>query len=279
MDLDPNNTMPRDSDGFIVLKHNYSDLWKKVNYRTTRTAVLDRVYEYDIRSANTSSMRASGKIDESLLDTLDSMKKQAREEAVGKMIRKDRKIWKIISNQIRHAREQLFRENLIQDDEVLAIKNDAVFIIGRKLKYTTFGPMEFRLKHQYSLYLLISKVEFYYDKRTRSIDIKGVKDEVVNEPDHQEGMMKFFDQVFYYLAMDRRDDLRKYLIKFTHDYKAKKLLHQYYREFNGENVYRTIMELAGFEYNLIEITDHDLDIINPVYNYLRFVLPILRQYL
>ena len=45
MDLDPNNTMPRDNDGFIVLKHNYSDLWKKVNYRTTRTAVLDRVYE------------------------------------------------------------------------------------------------------------------------------------------------------------------------------------------------------------------------------------------
>ena len=25
--------------------------------------------------------------------------------------------------------------------------------------------------------------------------------------------------------------------------------------------------------------DHDLDIINPVYNYLRFILPILRQYL
>ena len=111
--------------------------------------MLDRVYEYDIRSANTSSMRASGKIDESLLDTLDSMKKQAREEAVGKMIRKDRKIWKIISNQIRHAREQLFRENLIQDDEVLAIKNDAVFIIGRKLRYTTFDPMEFSLKHKY----------------------------------------------------------------------------------------------------------------------------------
>lgn len=279
MDLDPMNDQPRDQDGFIVLKRTYSDLWQKGHYLTSRTKVMDRIYEYDIRSANTSSMRSSGKFSSELMDMLESMPRDLREKTVGKMIQKDKKVWKIISTWIKRAREQLFRANGIQDADVLAIKNDAVFIIGRKLKYTKFGFMEFRLKGQYSMYQFISKIEFYYDGRRGTVDLKGVNDKILEHPDHQDGMLKFFVKVFRYVSRDQIDELREYLLQFAHDYKAKKLPHQYYRELNKDNLYRTDMEIAGFVYNLDSATDQDLDIINPVYNYKRFILPILQLYL
>lgn len=270
-----------DKEGFVTLKRKYSELYKKTNYLSERPIIIDRIYEYDIRSANTSALRASGKIDESILTMLEGLNKQAREETVGKMIRKDKSktIWPLIAKGIRGAREQLFRYNQLQDDDILSIKNDAVFVIGRKLKYTKFGPFEFRAKHQYSAYMLIEKVEIYYDQRNKSLTIKGVRDEVVEHPDHQNGMVQFLLKVFKYLVMDQRDALREYLIDFVHDYKAMKLPYQYYRELNGNNIYRTKIELSGFEYNLSEIGQVDLDIINPVYNYTKFILPIIRQFM
>lgn len=279
MDLDPLSTQPRDPEGFIVLQHTCSGLWKKTNYRTSRTKVLDRIYEYDIRSANTSAMRASKKFDRRLLDMLESMPRNLREVTVGNMISKDRKIYKIIATGIRSGREKLFRLNCLQDDEILSIKNDAVFVIGRKLKHTKFGPIEFKLKGQYSMYQLIEKIEYYYDGRAKTVTLKGVNDKIVQHPDHQEGMMVFLNTVFRYVSRDQIDELREYLIQFVHDYKAKRLPHQYYRELNSANLYRTDMDIAGFVYNLDTATDRDLDIINPVYNYKRFILPILQQYL
>lgn len=271
----------RDKDGFIELQRKYSELYKKANYLTDRTVVIDRIYEYDIRSANISAMKASGKFDDKILAMLENLNKQAREEAVGKMIRRDKDhiIWPTIAKGIRNAKEQLFRYNGLEDENILSIKNDAVFVIGRKLKYTTFGPLEFRPKNQYAGYMQIEKVEMYYDKRHRRIDFKGIRDEVVNHPDHQSGMVQFLLQVFQYLSMDQENELRQFLIQFTHDYKAMKLPKQYYREFSGNNEYHTKIELSGFEYNLTEIGQNDLDIINPVYNYTKFILPIIRQFM
>ena len=276
--------MLRDQSGFITLKRKYSELYKKVSYTADVDYVVNRIYEYDIRSANTSALRESGIIDESILSMLEGLDKQTREETIGKMIRREKMkkndtIYKAISTGIAKAKEKLFRYNNIQNKEVLAIKNDAVFIIGSKLKYTKFGAFEFCPKHQYAAYMNLDKIEFYYDKKNKSITVKGVRDDVVEDPDHQKGMIQFFLKVFKYLCMDQRDDLREYLIKFVRKYKAKELPYYYYKEFNGDNIYRTIIELAGFEYNLVQIGEDDLDIINPIYNYTRYILPIVRMFM
>ena len=276
--------MLRDQSGFVTLKRKYSELYKKVSYTADVDYVVNRIYEYDIRSANTSALRESGIIDESILSMLEGLDKQTREETIGKMIRREKMkkndtIYKAISTGIAKAKEKLFRYNNIQNKEVLAIKNDAVFIIGSKLKYTKFGAFEFRPKHQYATYMNLDKIEFYYDKKNKSITVKGVRDDVVEDPDHQKGMIQFFLKVFKYLCMDQRDDLREYLIKFVRKYKAKELPYYYYKEFNGDNIYRTIIELAGFEYNLVQIGEDDLDIINPIYNYTRYILPIVRMFM
>ena len=82
--------MIRNSEGFIELKRTYSELYKKVNYTADVQYVVDHIYEYDIRSANTSALRASKLIDPKILTMLEGLNKQAREETIGKMIRREK---------------------------------------------------------------------------------------------------------------------------------------------------------------------------------------------
>lgn len=269
----------RDANGFIRLKRSYSDLYKKVNYRAKTPRVINKIYEYDIRAANLTMLELSGTINSAVADRLRALPKKDREVAIGKMIAKDKSIGKTIAKGIINAKHCLFRANKIQTDEVLSIKNDAVFISGRRLAVTTVAGVEFVLKHQYAMYQFLDGLELYYDRRKHSITIKGIRDEIVEHPDHQNGILQFLQTVFDYLLFDRTSDLREYLIDFAEKYKRKELPVQYYRELNLVNSYRTVIELSGFEYNLEEISDQDLWMINPVYNYMRFVLPIIQQYM
>ena len=267
----------RDPDGFIRLKYQYSELFRKRNYLTKKNLIIDRIYEYDIRSANVSALRWSDLFQEDQLDVLESLPKMEREVAVGKLIRSNKQFQRIIHNGIFQARERLFRYNHIQDNDVLSIKNDAVFIIGRNLKECKFGPMEFRKKNQYAAFMKLDKLELYYDRKHKTVDIKGVRDEVVEHPDHQEGMIQFFVTAMNYLVMDQRPRLREYLIEFVHDYKNLKLPYQYYRELNRDNCYRTKYELTGYAFNLDQIEQDQVKEINITYNYMRFILPLTQM--
>lgn len=271
------DNIPRGADGFIHLQYQYSELFRKRNYLTKKNLIIDRIYEYDIRSANVSALRWSGLFPEEHLDILEGLPKMDREVAVGKMIRSNKKFQSIIYKGIFQARERLFRYNHIQDDDVLSIKNDAVFIVGKNLKECKFGPMEFRKKNQYAAFMRLDKLELYYDKRHRTVDIKGVRDEVLENEDHKEGMIQLFVSVMNYLVMDQRPRLREYLIDFVHDYKNLKLPYQYYRELNRDNCYRTKYELTGYAFNLDQIDQNQVHEINIAYNYLRFVLPLTQM--
>lgn len=270
----------RDSQGFYKLRRTYSELFKKTNYLAKGVKVVqNRITEYDIRSSNTSILREAYKLRVSTLDALEALPGRDRKVIIGKMIRNDKSLQKVISTGVVEAKRKLFQANGIQDAEVLSIKNDAVFIIGRKLRQTVFGAIEFRPKNVYSVYLNIEKIEFYYDKARDTVDVKGVRDSVVEDPDQQSGMIRFFATVMRYLMFDQRDKLRKYLIDFSNAYKEKTLPVQYYKEFNEYNIYRTMMETEGFSFNMTVAGDKDKDIINGVYNYKRFVLPLIQEYI
>lgn len=269
-----------DRRGYFVLRRKYSELYKRSNYlMRNATMVQNRITEYDIRSANTSILRWSKRLKESTLQSIESLPGKDRKVIIGKMIKNDKSLQKVISNGITRAKRELFEANGIQDEDVLSIKNDAVFIIGRKLRTTTFGPVEFRPKHVYSLYLNIERVEFYYDKQNDTISVKGVRDEVVEDTDHQKGMIRFFATVMRHLTLDRRDALRKYLIEFSNAYKEKALPVEYYKEFNSENIYRSYMEMCDYTFNLEQASEDEKDMITGVYNYLKFILPLIQVYI
>lgn len=278
---------------FIQLERTFSQLFEKTSYRAPIDYCVNRIYEYDIKMANISMLRQRKYFSKDILDKLASQPKFERERAIGMMIRKQKdlkgtsKIEKIIKKGIFHSRELLFQENSIQDPEVLSIKNDAVFIIGRRLRKTTFGEIEFVLKNSFSAYHLINGIEFYYDRGKRSFVVKGIADEVIENPDHQIGMLQFLDKIFSYLIYDRNDDLRKYLIQFSNQYKSRKLPHQYYRELNHENIYRNKNAISyksgdckeSIFFNYETANDDMIDSLNITFNYLFYVLPLIQLHL
>lgn len=270
----------RGKDGFIHLKRTYSTLFEKTLYTTDIPYICNRITEYDLKQANLACLEASGKIDKTLIDQLRDMPKQDREVLVGKMQQRDKTFVKIIRGGIQHAREMLFEANMLQDIEIVSIKNDAVFVAGRKLKHTTFGPFQFVPKGTYSLFMKLDKrTEFYYDRKHRTVVIKGISDDVVNDPDQQHGMIQFLSTVFQYLVTDRRDALRQYLIQFADDYKKKNLPIEYYKELNSENIYRSNFELGEYGYFQYQASEDDLPLINGIYNYTRYVLPMIQTFL
>ena len=224
-------------------------------------------------------LREAKKLKESTLEALEKLPKHERQVMIGKLMLEDPSVKDIVNNGVLYARRRLFWSNSIQSDEVLSIKNDAVFIIGRKLPKRTFGAIEFREKNVYACYLLVEGIEFYYDKANSRVDVKGVRDEIVEHPDHQAGMITFFKTVMGYLVQDRRDALRKYLIEFVDAYKKRQLPAVYYREFSHENIYRSNMNLEDFTINFTEISEENKKEININYNYMKYVLPVVRKFI
>ena len=242
----------RDADGFYVLNRKYSSLYKRVVYTSRhQNLIVNRITEYDIKAANITMLSQANMLKQSTIESLAELPKHDREVAIGKAIAKNPELKEVIATGIRRAKEKLFRANGILDEDVLAIRNDAVFVIGRRLKYTTFGEIVFR-ETPYSAYLYLDGIEIFYQQNQEKniVSIKGVKDEIVEHPDHQKGIVSFFVNVMRYLVAGRKAHLRRYLIEFTCAYKDRDLPIEFYRELNSSNVYRTKMELDGFSFNL-----------------------------
>jgi len=263
----------------LVLMPTFSMLYKKHDYLIPITVIHNHIYEYDIRSANTSVLANSDEFDQNVINKLNTMNKDSRNRSVGLLIQQNKAIGKIIANGIIDAKYLLFTENKIQDGEVVSIKNDAVFIAGRKLKYTDFRSVHFRIKGNYNLYINLNGIEFYYSVRTNQLDIKGIADDIISTEDHQMGMIVFLKKIFCFIVREQQDKLREYLLQFVSDYKSLKLPHQYYREFNEYNFYRTKYYIPNFEFNLLYTGEKDKDMINGIYNYTKFILPLIRKYI
>lgn len=153
MDINDSSVI-RDSDGFVRLKRSYSELFSKRDYKPHISIVINRIYEYDIKSSNTSVLKNSRKMKISTLNELEALPKEQRNIAIGLMIAKNKDIQRILDKGVIRAKRQLFEANGIQSNEVLTIKNDAVFIIGRKLVYVNLALLNLHYE-MHSLYIWV----------------------------------------------------------------------------------------------------------------------------
>ena len=138
----------------------YSKLYQKVNYTAPIDYLISKnIREYDITKSNINILLFFNKISKEQYDHFYNMDKTERNETIGKIIRDDEELKQAILDGVIEAKRMFFEANNIQDDEVLSIKNDAVFIIDRAMKYTKFGNIEFVNKNSYT-----SFYKFYKNK-------------------------------------------------------------------------------------------------------------------
>ena len=158
---------------------NVKSLAEKTNYLNKDILYLRNttIQEYDIKSAGFTVIKSKKLLPPEEIQMLETIDKEARNIHIGKRIIRFPKISEEIINTLAEVRQDFFILNNIQEDEILSIKKDAVFLIKKVPEHLIIGDFEFRQKSSYTSYCYINKVEFYYDALTETFDIKGLPED------------------------------------------------------------------------------------------------------
>jgi len=237
-----------------------TSLWKATNYKTSIPSFINTyIREYDLSKANINSLLYMGRITQEEHTQFLSMDKQEREIKIGLWIKKDKSVYKDIQSGIIEAKRQLVLANGIEDFDVVSIKNDAMFIVGKELHSTEFPPFKFNVKNIYTVYLQAAELEIYYgdyvDPNTglvnTSLDVKGISDEMLML--HQGGMLDLICDVCYKLQREDIKDTMQWISEIYQLYITRSLPKQYYRSFDSFSGY--IISTVTQKVSLSEIDD------------------------
>lgn len=257
----------------------YSNLFNKDVYTIPETYVISGIYEYDISKANINILFEKGVIGEETYNSLFYSDKKNREVAVGNM-QKNVNIARALSEGFKEFRHLLFQTNMIQNNEIVSIKKDAVFVT-RPLNNTIFGRVEFKLKNIYSLMIKLNGLEIYYgldiNGKDHLIDIKGIRDEKLNSYEHY--LFNIFISIFSLIITNSYVAALNLLNQYIDSYINLKLDISTYREFNRTYMFRIKnsiymsdivnqehIDCIDISYNLNILLELKMILINMYYN-------------
>ena len=243
-------------------------LFDKVNY-TADISYLTNVfiYEYDISKANINILYTKNVISKEIYDYLYNAERMTRQVYVGKLC-KDVTISNILKAGIIEAKKMLFEANNIQDKDVLSIKNDAVFIINKKLINIEFGLIKFVEKNIYTSFYKINGIEYYYYysnfTKEEYLDIKGISDEKIKL--HEKYFLQIIKDVFYSIQINGPEISMRMLKDIYNEYISLSMPVEYYRTFDITSMFHmkfTICNNTGYNFNIVtESQKNILDISN-----------------
>ena len=215
-------------------------LWNHMNY-TSEISYLNNVfiYELDIQKANINILYSKGVIDKSTYEFLYNSERMMRQVYVGKLQR-DVAVSNVLKQGIIEAKKNLFEANNIKDYEVLSIKNDAVFLIGRIPQITEFGLIKFIPKNVYTGFYRVLNYEFYYFysnvTKEEYLHIKGISDDKIKL--HENYFYQFLKDLFYTIQCNGIEIALRLMKSFYLQYINLELPVGYYRKFDTISNYQ-----------------------------------------
>lgn len=251
-------------------------LYNKVNY-TADISYLTNVfiYEYDISKANINILYTKGVIDKSIYDFLYNSERMTRQVYVGKLC-KDVSVSNILKTGIIEAKETLFNANNIQDRDVLSIKNDAVFLINKRLINTKFGLIKFVEKNVYTSFYKINGIEFYYyysnATKVEYIDIKGISDDKIKQ--HQEYFLQILKDLFYSIQVNGPEISSKMIKDIYNEYITLRLPVECYRNFDVSSMFHmNLLINNNTGYNIEAVSERQKNMLD-ISNNLKILIEI-----
>lgn len=244
-----------------------STLYNMVNYKAKFPYLFSKyIREYDIQKANISILFNKGLIDRATYERLFISSREDRQVEIGLMIKYNKNISNELKKGIIEAKKMLFEANGITDSDILCIKNDAVFVIDKILKYTDFGLIKFVLKNEFTSYMSLDngKVECYYSydriSQSEKYEVKGLGNAFVY---HEEYLSDWIRFIFYEIESGRIESTIGNISNFYMDYISLNLDIGYYREFNSESLFA----INNSIYKIFSIQNReDLRHVNIMYN-------------
>lgn len=192
------------------------------------------IYEYDISDAGLNLTQRYGLLSSDVIEKIRAMPKNKHAYELGLIQRKNEVYKKALASAFVNIRREFFEINKLEDDDVLAIKKDAIFTL-RSVDTTEFENVVFKNKHRYTSYIRINTMEVYYSDRT-GVDVKGINDTTVEL--HRDYMVKFISDICDKVEAIGISTALRYAVSFHSSYKWKELDIGYYREFNARSAYR-----------------------------------------
>lgn len=227
------------------------------------------IREYDISKANINVLYSKGLIDKDTYDYLYNAERMVRQVYIGKLRKTDEKYTRALVDGIRESRQMLFESNNIQDYEVLCIKNDAVYVIGRELTNTEFGLIKFANKNTYTSFMTFMNMELYYYFNSMTneerIDIKGISDERVKL--HEGYFLQFLKDVFYLIQVSNITNAIDMVKDYYMDYITFKLPVWHYRKFSVDsNFHYKSSPFMNTGFDAITVDEHNKTNLDITYN-------------
>lgn len=221
----------------------YSNLYTKANYVSGIHKFIHSSYisEYDLSKANISALFYANYITEQQYLEFYHMEKSQREILIGMMERDHKEITEIKANGIMEARRLLFEMNNIQDDEVLEIRNDAVFVVGKQLDILQVHPyFEFKLKGVFTNYAFCTnQLSIFYNfdpiNQVDTISVKGIKDSKLQL--HDGYFLRFICDVFFTLQTDSAEASLRLISEYYKNFVEGNLHINNYRAFDSYSVF------------------------------------------
>lgn len=251
------------------------------NYITPSRYISGRIIEYDIKSANISTLRMQNIISQDEYMRLSSLPKIDREVEIGLMEREDVTVYGAIQEGIRISKLALVdNNNIVNPDSIIRVANDAVYInTPIELKNTRFGDfIEFKKKSEaryiVNLNGILVLISVLPDGNI-DVDVKGIRD---NAKLHLNYMINIIVSSITLLENSGVNHAINYLSRICEDYLNFRLPVEFYREFSPESCYRIksndyFLNTLGVD-RAREIDKYQMDI-NYNYNVLRELWSIL----
>lgn len=235
-------------------------LYEQTNYLADIDYLLSvYIREYDISKANINILFKYGVITKQQYDQYYVMDRQVRQISIGMLLRERPEVNEILRNGIQEAKRCFFEANNIQEQDILSIKNDAVFIINKIPTVTKFDNIEFSMKNIYTSYYKLDNIELYYFfdivSGLEKLDVKGINDEKLKL--HKGYFMEFLEVCFNSAQTYPLEETIDIVTSFYIRYINLELEPQYYREFNSLSMFR--LKAISDYYNSMGVPDIDDD--------------------
>lgn len=227
-----------------------NNLWEKPNYKSNIQFLIDiPIREYDISKANINVLRDANILTEDQYQYFLQCPKLEREIAIGKMQGANPEVSLALKNGIANARRVFMEMNSINPSDVLAIRNDAITVIGdRYMKTDITDRVKFRLSGDYRSFYRINRMHLFYNfdliTKTEVLDIKGLGDLGVAQ--HKHFMLEFLSELFYTAQIEGVEMAIKLLATVYEQYINKSLSVEYYRELNETSRYKLSSDMSKF---------------------------------
>ena len=227
-----------------------------------------QIHEYDIKSAGLSALIEKGVISPEKAEALKRMNKTKRNITIGHLMRRDKGMTRAINEALIEARAQFIESNELTSEDILSVKRDAVFVIGKTVEHRVFGQYEFILKNTYSSYVKLNKKEFYYSSRGSYLDVKGISDKVrENQKDY------FLNDIRIIMRSAERlnpQQMFRHLKKYRSEYLGRKLPIETYRSIDSGT-----FRVGKFEFDIPPSKDL-YDQLDYMENYRKYIIPLIQ---